>query len=129
MIRTLEIPKEDWLRFLDDVNRRALGRSVRLEVIGRELGDLEMGDLLPLRGIAFETKGSARGALFIMAGTDEEELSHEIATPTRIYLAHNEAAEMEWLAVEEAEGVKTLIHFEELLALPEGLHEQHAPGA
>ena len=127
MIRTLEIPKENWMRFVDDVNRRALGRSIRLEVVGRELGDQEMGDLLPLRGIAFETKGSARGALFIMAGTDEEELTHEITTPTRVYLEHNEAAEMEWLAIEEADGARTLVHFEELLALPEELHEQHPP--
>jgi hypothetical protein len=129
MIRTLEIPKENWLGFLENVNRRALGRSIRLEAIGRDLGDQEMGNLLPLRGIAFETKGSARGALFIMAGTDEEELSHQIATPTRIYLGHNEAAEMEWLAVEEADGARTLIYFEELLALPEELHEQHPPVA
>ena len=72
MIDSLEIPKQNWANFLQLLNRQALDRSVRLEVINRELGDQEMATMLPLREIDFETKGSARGALLVTVGSDGE---------------------------------------------------------
>jgi hypothetical protein len=126
MIRTLDIPKENWTNFINTLNRHALERPVRLEVVDRELGDQEMGRLLPLRGMDFETKGSARGAFFISVGSDEEELNHRIDIPKRLYVGHNEAAEMEWLAIDEEPIGTTIIYFEHLPALPEEVTEATA---
>jgi|GEM_PF-385671 len=130
--RTLEIPKENWMSFLEMLNRHAADRPLRLEVVNRELGDQEMGDYLPFRGINFEAKGSDRGDLLIITGSDRGELTHRIARPTRIYILHNEAAELELVTIEEADNGKTLMYFEHLPALPEELHQdpqQHASPA
>jgi hypothetical protein len=129
MIRTLEIPKENWTNFINALNRHALERPVRLEVVKRELGDQEMGNLLPLRGVDYETKGSARGALLVSVGSDKEELNHRIDSPKRLYVGHNEAAEMEWLAVDEEPIGTTIIYFEHLPALPVEAHEEHGQQA
>ena len=123
--RTIEIPKENWMSFLQLLNRHAIDRPLRLEVVNRELGDQEMGDYLPFRGMSFETKGSDRGDLLIITAADQGELTHRIAVPTHIYILYNEAAELELLTVEDADNGKTLMYFEHLPALPEEAHEEH----
>ncbi|KFE58505.1 hypothetical protein [Hyalangium minutum] len=57
-----------------------------------------MGDLLPMRDLAFEKKG--------------------IEHPSRTYVRLNGAGEVECIAIEGQGGDKTLIYFEHLPALP-----------
>jgi hypothetical protein len=117
MIRTVEIPQEQWPSFLKSFNRMADGRPVRLEVVQRELGDQEMGDLLPLREIDLETRGSARGDLIITVGIDRGQLTHFIEQPTRMTLGLNEVGEPQWLGIYERGETRTILYFERLPAL------------
>ena len=123
MTRIIDIPKERWISFIETINRLADGRPVRLEVARRELGDQQMAELQPLTDIDFETKGSERGAIVVSVGSDRGELTHVIAKPTRIAVGLNDVAEPEWVAVDEADGGTTIVHFERMPALP----EEHAP--
>jgi len=124
-IHDLEIPKQNWVSFLRDLNKLAQSRPVRLEVINRELGDQDMADKQPLREIDFETKGTARGSLIVAVGDDSEALFHRIDDPTRFFIAHNELGTLlETLAIQDSMGGETIIYFEELAALPEQVSEQ-----
>jgi hypothetical protein len=114
----LEIPKESWSNLLNIVNQHVLDHPVRLELMNQELGDQELGRLLPLREIDFEKKGSAQGALLISVGTDREELMHRIDRPTHFYVGHDEAGLVQYLAIEDEGGGKTLIYLEELPQIP-----------
>jgi hypothetical protein len=117
MTRTVEIPQDRWTAFLKMLNRLADGRPVRLEVARREVGDQEMGNLLPLVGVDFETKGSDRGALIIAVGSDRGELTHLIEKPRRLAIGLNDMNEPEWLAIDEQGEGTTVVHFEHLPAL------------
>jgi hypothetical protein len=117
MTRTVEIPAERWPSFLKMINRLANGRPVRLEVARRELGDQELGELLPLQEIDFETKGSERGDLVISVGSDRGELTHIIEKPTHMAVGLNEVNEPQWLAIDEQGEATTIVHFEQLPAL------------
>jgi hypothetical protein len=119
MTRIIEIPKERWSSFLRTINRLAGGRPVRLEVARRELGDQDMAELQPLTDIDFETKGSARGELVVSVGSDRGELTHVVAEPTRIAVGLNDVSEPQWVAVDEADGGTTIVHFAHMPALPE----------
>jgi hypothetical protein len=124
MIRTLEIPKQRWESALESLARHIGERPIRVEVMGRTLGDQEMGTRLPFRGLELDPKGSERGSLTVMAGSDEAPFEHRIVDPTALHLAFNDAGEIEWLAIEEKgeTGIaRTLIHFEQLPALPADL--------
>jgi hypothetical protein len=118
MIRTLEIPRERWPAFLRMLNRLAGDKPVRFEVARRELGDQEMGNLLPLRDVDLETKGSERGRLVISVGSDRGELTHLIEEPTLMAMGLNELNEPQWLAIRERSDATTILHFEQLPALP-----------
>jgi len=117
MTRTVEIPQDRWTAFLKMLNRLADDRPVRLEVARRELGDQEMGNLLPLVDVDFETKGSDRGALIIAVGSDRGELTHLIERPTRMAIGLNDVNEPQWLAIDEQGEGTTIVHFEHLPAL------------
>jgi hypothetical protein len=115
MLRALEIPRERWLSFMELFNRLLGERPIRIEVVGRPLGDEEMAELLPFVAIDYESKGSERGTFTVTVGSSRGELSHRVVGPTHLYLAQNEAGEIEWLAIQEegeAGDKKTLIHFE-----------------
>lgn len=120
MTRTVEIPQERWPAFLEMLNRLADGRPVRLEVARRDLGDQEMGNLLPLIDLDFETKGSERGDLVIAVGGDRGELTHVIEKPTRMALGLSDANAPQWLAIDEHGEGTTIIYFERLPALEQG---------
>jgi hypothetical protein len=111
MSNTMEIPRERWSSFLATFNRVLGGRPVRVEVMGRTLGDQELAELQPFQGVDYDHKGSERDTLTLHVG---ETLEHRIARPTHLYLYQNDAGEMEWLAVEEAGEAQTLIHFEHI---------------
>lgn len=126
MTRTVEISQDRWTAFLKMLNRLADGRPVRLEVARRELGDQEMGNLLPLVDVDFETKGSDRGALIIAVGSDRGELAHVIEKPRRMAIGLNDVNEPQWLAIDEQGEGTTIVHFEHLPALEQ---EYADPGA
>lgn len=117
MTRTVEIPQDRWTAFLKMLNRLADGRPIRLEVARRELGDQEMGNLLPLVDVDFESKGSDRGALIIAVGSDRGELTHVIEKPRRMAIGLNDVNEPQWLAIDEQGEGTTIVHFEQLPAL------------
>jgi hypothetical protein len=117
MIHTLEIPRQRWMDFLQSIDEMLTDRPIRVEVFGRPLGDQEMAEKQPFRGLSYEIKGSEKDSLSINVGTDRGDVSHRIVGPTRIYLGQNERGEFEWLAIEEkgeVGDVRTLIHFEHL---------------
>src|SRR3954471_16846826 len=98
MLRSLEIPRERWPEFLRTFNRLVAARSVRIEVMGRRLGDQQMAERLPFQGLDWDEKDSA---LTITVGDSGAELGHRIVGPTNIYLGQDETGEFEWLAIEE----------------------------
>lgn len=123
MTRTIEIAKEGWPSVLKMFNKLADGLPVRVEVARRELGDQEMGELLPLRDIDFETKGSERGAIVVAVGSDRGELTHLVKQPVSMAIGLNEANEPQFLAIEEEGGATTIVHFEKLPELESDYEE------
>lgn len=120
MAQTPDIPilKEKWPDFLQMLASELLDHPIRVEVENGELGDQEMGDLLPMRDLEFEKKGSERGNIELTVGSERGDLRHRIEHPSRIYVRLNGAGEVECIAIEGQGGDKTLIYFEHLPALP-----------
>lgn len=118
MSRTLEIPKSQWGRVLELINRASQGRPVRLEVETMELGDQELGVRLPLRELDFEPRGSDAPAILLTLGDDRYELLHTVAQPQTVSIGYSSPSEVEWIAIGGSDGSKTIIYFEELLGLP-----------
>jgi hypothetical protein len=126
MIRTLEIPKERWTSFVGTLDRLLRGRPIRVEVLGRPLGDQEMGDRCPFRSLYYEVKGSEADTLTITVGSERGELNHRIVRPVGLYLAQDQIGEIKWLGIQEhgeAGDAETIVYFEHLPELEAEYHE------
>jgi hypothetical protein len=118
MIQSMDIPKESWKSFFRTLSRLALDRPIRLEVERRGLGDQEMGRYLPLRSFEYEARRSEPESLMIVVGSGRGTLMHLIETPVLVCIGHNEAAQLEWLAIGERDEGKTIVYFEHPAQLP-----------
>jgi hypothetical protein len=115
---TDEIPRADWLRFLDEFSRRHAGWLVTIEVREPGAGARELAHEVPLSGIAVEERGGEPHEIAIIAGTREGEINHRIPSPTRLLLRRTPEGADEGLEAESAGGLQTTVRFR-TAALPE----------
>ena len=112
MGRTIEIPRETWAVYFDNLSKRALNEPVRIEVENRDIGDQEMTRKLPLVGIDLDTKGSEAGAIEVSVGDERRELMHRIDNAVRVYLKIDDDGNIDCLEIEDQDDGKTLLFFE-----------------
>ncbi|HEX5748381.1 MAG TPA: DUF5335 domain-containing protein [Archangium sp.] len=124
MGRTIEIPRETWAVYFDNLNKRALSEPVRIEVENRDIGDQELTRRLPLRGIDLETKGSEAGNIEVTVGDERRELTHQIDNAVRVYLEVDDDGNIDCLEIEDGDNGKTLVFFE-----GSGVPAQFQPGS
>jgi hypothetical protein len=111
MGRTIEIPRETWAVYFDNLNKRALNEPVRIQVENRDIGDQELTRRLPLVGIDLETKGSEAGDIEVTVGDERRELLHHIDNAVRVYLKVDDDGNIDCLEIEDGDNGKTLLFF------------------
>lgn len=117
-----EIDRENWKDFLNEFSKRNELRPTRLEVLNDDIGAEEEGVHLPLVGISFESKGSATGSVEILLGgetsKDDRHLDHLVPNVRQIVPIVGIKGIEDGLSIEDDEGGRTLVLFEELPELP-----------
>jgi hypothetical protein len=117
-----EIERGEWQNYLQEFSKRNTGRTARLEVIGEEIGAQPEAEKLPLEGVTFETKGPQASTVEIMLGTpgasEMRHLTHTVSQVERIFPKLGPDGREEALDIESADGTRTLLVFEALVALP-----------
>ena len=106
---TLNLPKEKWARFFDDLSKRRFGWTTKIEVMSDSVGDQILSENLPLNGITAETKGEDT-TLEISVGENTTHQSHNIVNPTKIAFLSDDEKLGGIVEIEEENGTKTLIH-------------------
>ena len=108
-----EIPREQWADYLARISKQEHDEWVRVESISSDMGDQPLSDSLPLIDIMLETKGSNAGAVQIIVGRENEEITHRILEPERLVAELNgNGGSLECLEICERGDGKTLIFFE-----------------
>ncbi|RKG85915.1 DUF5335 family protein [Corallococcus terminator] len=116
-----EIPRDQWASYLADISRRVRNERVRVESITMESLSLDTGDQdiarsLPLVEISLEQKGSDSGAVQIIAGHDDDVITHRVLEPERISAELDaDSGALECLEIAERGSGKLLIFFERAL--------------
>lgn len=113
MITTTEIPRRDWVSFLDSLSRKHLEEPIRVEVLRLDIGaQLEVRDM-PLDGIVADLKGPT-AAITVAAGADPDgHIAHVISEPVSLRLAHGVDSDEETLEIVSADHTITLVFFDE----------------
>src|SRR5690349_2556327 len=85
---TREIPQAQWQKFFDDFSQQHKGWPVLIKVEGKDLGDQDEVDGLPLQGISYMIKGTGAGNIEIGYGDKPDRFaSHFVDQPRRVRVA------------------------------------------
>ncbi len=116
---TREIAAPDWQAFADEFSKHHQGTVATVEVISPDLGAQEEARALPFVGISFDDRGSERGSITLLLGTDPDaHAEHRIEHPERIWLRTGGDGESDAIEIEAADNTKTILLLQPIPALP-----------
>jgi hypothetical protein len=110
-MRTVEVPKKDWARALDEFSALHQGWLVSLDVVAPALGVQPQIRELPLRGVTTEPGPRGPAIAISAARFDGEQITHLIPSPTHVRIERtNEGADVA-LEIESDEGLAAILRF------------------
>jgi Family of unknown function (DUF5335) len=126
-MQTIEIPREQWIRFFDSFSKDHEGWIVTLEVLGSDIGDQEEVSGLPLVGISADLKARENRIDLMVGGKPAVDVEHFIEKPKHIWIKEPGIPGDEVIEVESEDGIKTLLNFHHVR--PEETGRQLTAGA
>jgi hypothetical protein len=114
-----EIPREEWVEFLDGFSRQHEGWLVTVEVFGEEIGAQVEAEEVTLEGVTADLKGVGPDVIsIILVNRSKEHITHNVTRPTHLRIEQTEGGADMALQIETGEGVTTLLRFRSAV-LPE----------
>lgn len=119
-MQTVEIPRQDWIRTLNEFAAIHKGWLISLDVLNPEIGAQHEVNNLPLTGVSADEVEGAVTVTISAARSAAEHLSHTIHAPTRMHIQRTDEGADVALQIQSADGTKTILRFR-VTALPETL--------
>ena len=117
---TSEIEFDNLREFCDEFTRSHQENAVRIEVDSSDLGAQETVRSAPFLGISYEEKGSEKGDITILVGTEPDNLTEtRINNVTHVWSRAEENEGHDALEVEDDSGNKIIL---QLLSSATGVH-------
>jgi uncharacterized protein DUF5335 len=117
-MRTVEIPREEWVQRLNEFTAMHEGWLVSLDVLGPKIGAQPEIRHLPLLGVAADRIDRDGTITVSVARSATEHLGHIVHAVTRICVERSDEGADAALQVESADGTRTILRFR-VAALPE----------
>ena len=109
-MKSQQIPRDEWTRFIDNLSRRQEGWEVTLEVFGPEIGDQVEERQMFLAGVTAETTDGRDKITIMMGGTPSGHVTHVISAPTRVDIQQTDLGIDAALQIKSADGTTSLLH-------------------
>ena len=106
---TIEIPKEKWTEFFDDLSKRRFGWETKIEVLDESVGDQILSEGLPLNGVTFEEKSGRHEMEIAVGESADRHHTHNISNPTKVAYLDEGDFLGGVIDIEDENGTKTLI--------------------
>jgi hypothetical protein len=110
-MQTFEIPPAVWADRLDEFTNIHDGWLVSIDVLNPDLGAQPEVQDLPLLGISADRIDENGNISISVARSRTEHHTHIIQHPTHVYLERTDEGADAALAVESADGTKTIVRF------------------
>lgn len=116
---TLEIPRDAWHSYFDELTQVLGTVEATVEVIGRDIGDQTEAERQILTDITYDEQADAIIVGLDAPGPPDERTEHRIEEPQRVLVATGEPPPLEvTFDIEDGEGHQWLIRLERPPALP-----------
>ena len=109
---TREIPRSEWVSFLDSFSRQHEGWLITVEVLGKDVGAQIEAREQPLAGVTADLRGGDQDVVSILFGAAaDKHVAHLIHAPSHVRLKETEGGAHEALHIESKGGTTTLLRF------------------
>ena len=110
-MRTQEIPKHEWVPFLDDFSKRHAGQRVTVEVLSPQVGSQYAAQSLPLVGVSVDLRdGGDNEQIEVIAGdSPHAHVMHAVQRPSQVRVAVGDGGADEALQIDSEDGIATLV--------------------
>jgi hypothetical protein len=109
---TREIPREEWVEFLDGFSSQHEGWLVTVEVLGTDIGAQVEAEEMTLEGVTADLKGGGSDVISIIVSRGgAERVTHNVTGPTHVRVEQTEGGADMALQIESGGGVTTLLSF------------------
>jgi Family of unknown function (DUF5335) len=115
---TQELPRDRWTSYFDDFSRRIGTVEVTVEVEAPDLGTQIEADRVLLTGVTYDHGDDVLVIGLDAPGGEREDAERVISHPQRIFVEGEFAEEGMAIAVEDAEGQRTIVTLARPPALP-----------
>ena len=114
-----DIPREEWVEFLDGFSSQHEGWLVTVEVLGEEIGAQVEAEEMTLEGVSADLKGGGPDVIsIILVNRLKEHVTRNVTQPTHLRIEQTEGGADMALQIESGDGVTTLLRFRSAV-LPE----------
>jgi hypothetical protein len=117
-MRTVEVPREEWPRALDQFTAIHQGWVVSLDVLGSDIGAQPEITGLPLIGVTADPHREPGNITISAARAANEHVTHIIEAPEHLYIERTDEGADAALEIEARDGTKNILRFR-ATALPE----------
>jgi len=108
---TKKVPQERWQEFCTTFTNGNRGRLLSMEIIGDDVGDLNLAKSTPFAAIDFDS--ISKGNDFVISyGSEAPTTSHVIATPAELWEVQDVNGRVLSLQIIDLNGHKTILSFE-----------------
>ena len=111
---TMEIPRDEWSRFLDGFASRRAGAIVIVEVTGAAIGDQEAAAGLPLVGLSADTKDGESFVEVILGGRPEAHVTRIMRARRLMVVEEPGRPGLDAVAIDSEDGTTTLLRFAQI---------------
>ena len=108
---SISIDHGEWAGFAAEMSEAARGRPVRVEMVGGDIGALDLEAGAPFYALDFVPSGG-KGTFRILTGEDGAGKSHVVASPKKLIVDREEDGPIYALEIEERGGVKVLLNLD-----------------
>ena len=115
---TREIARDEWPDFFDSFSRRHEGWLVTIQLFDKEMGAQVEAENKALKGIVAERRGDPKVIEIFVWNTPDEDASHIIDQPTRVFVEETEEGAEAAVESESKDHATTPVTFRST-ALPE----------
>jgi hypothetical protein len=116
-MQTIEIPRDTWMRRLNEFTRVNEGRPASVDVLGPDLGAQPEVDRLPLIGVSADRVDHDGTIIVSVARSTDGHLTHVIERVTHVYLERSEDGVEMALRIVSADGTTTLVRLQAPVAI------------
>jgi hypothetical protein len=108
-VMTIEIPKDKWAQFFDDLSKRRFGWETKIEVMNESIGDQILSEGLPLGGITFEEKTGRHEIEIAVGENPARHQMHNLSNPVKVAYLDEGDFLGGVIEIEDEVGTQTLI--------------------